>query len=160
MPRLTRSVPDELLLGAGVHTLDPDLPLIAAQAGLLLGRSKTRMDDDRRDNKPPKAYKDGGKVLYRLGDVLAARAHDQGKTLAQVAKERQDQRLGFPTFAWFMATAAETETWPITVVNGVPTDALHTIGMTLVDDDLTAVEDLTLVEFIERRLAAAGSKHA
>lgn len=154
MPRLTRSIPDELLLGAGVQTLDPNLPLIAAQAGMLLGRSKTRMDDDRRDNKPPKAYKDGSKILYRLGDVLAQRALDQGKTLAQAAKEKADHRLGWPTFAGFMATAGRDETWPFATVNGMPMDLFQTFGMPLSDDEFWAVEYLTLVEFVERRLSA------
>jgi hypothetical protein len=154
MPRLTRSVPDEMLLGAGVHMLDPDLPLIAAQAGMLLGRSKTRMDDDRRDSKPPKAYKDGRKILYRLGDVLSQRAIDQGKTLTQVAKERAEHRLVFPTFAGFMASASQEETWPVATVDGVPMDFFQTIGLVMVDEQFGMIEDLMLVEFLERRLAA------
>ena len=81
MAKLRKFVPDELLLHAGVHELDPDLPLLASQAGMLLGRSKTRMDADRRDGKPPCAYKDRSKVLYRLGDVLEERARTQEGTL-------------------------------------------------------------------------------
>jgi hypothetical protein len=88
MPRQRKSVPDVFLLQESVQELDPDLPLLASQAGMLLGRSKTRMDSDRRDGKPPPAYKDGSKVLYRLGDVLAERTRLRERSLEAVAQRR------------------------------------------------------------------------
>lgn len=66
MPKLRKYVSDEVLLSRRVHDLDPDIPLVASQVGILLARSRTRMDSDRRDGKPPASYKDRGKVLYRL----------------------------------------------------------------------------------------------
>ena len=97
MPRQRKFIPDDLLLGAGVHELDPDLPLLASQAGLLLGRSKTRMDADRRDGKPPKAYKDKSKVLYRLGDVLAERTRVQGLEASAGTRIRKGEVRGWPS---------------------------------------------------------------
>lgn len=83
MPVLVKAIADEYLHGAGVYLLDPATPLIASQAAAMLGRSKTRMDGDRRDGKPPKHYLDGRKVLYPLGEVLAERARMQGITPEQ-----------------------------------------------------------------------------
>jgi hypothetical protein len=83
MPVLVKAIADEYLHGAGVYLLDPAIPLIASQAAAMLGRSKTRMDGDRRDGKPPKHYLDGRKVLYPLGEVLAERARMQGITPEQ-----------------------------------------------------------------------------
>ena len=96
MPTQRKIVPDELLLLASVKQLDPDTPLLAAKAGMLLGRSKTRMDSDRREGRPPASYKDRRKVLYRLADVLAERARMQKKTKREVDLEREEEARGWP----------------------------------------------------------------
>ena len=87
MPVLVKAIADEYLHGARVYELDPQTPLIASQAAALLGRSKTRMDSDRRDGKPPKHYLDGRKVLYPLGEVLAERDRMQAITLEEAKAE-------------------------------------------------------------------------
>ena len=95
MPRLRKTVSDDLLLKATVHDLDPDLPLLASQAGMLLSRSKTRMDSDRREGRGSRAYKDEGKIFYRLGDVLAERTRIYNATLQQVAPDRERRKRGW-----------------------------------------------------------------
>jgi hypothetical protein len=152
MPKLKRTVSDEMLLGAGVHELDPDLGIIAKQVELLLNRSKTRVDGDRRDGKPPPPYKDGGKILYRLGGVLEERARVQGMTLAQAARARADAIRGWeaPTFAGFLATAGLRDPWPIATVHGCPVNALTSLGQPVAD-----IRWLTLGEYLQGRLDAA-----
>ena len=97
MAKLRKFLPDDLLLSASVQGLDPGLPLLASQAGMLLGRSKTRMDADRRDGRPPQAYKDRSKVLYRLGDVLAERTRVQGITPRAAKRGREEEDRGWPS---------------------------------------------------------------
>lgn len=153
MPKLKKNVPDELLLGAGVHELDPDLGIIAKQVELLLNRNKTRVDTDRRDGKPPPPYKDGGKILYRLGGVLEERARVQKKTLAQAAKERADAIRGWAspeTFAGWLHTAGLRDPWPIATLHGCPVDALTSLGQPVSD-----IRWLTLGEYLQARMDAA-----
>ena len=149
MPKLKKDVPDEWLLGAGVHELDPNLGILAEQAGLLLNRNRTRMDSDRRDGKPPPAYKDR-KILYRLGGVLEERARVQERTLAQADKERADDIRGWSTFAGFLTTAGLRDPWPIATLDGCPVDALTSLGQPVSD-----IRWLTLGEYLKERLEAA-----
>jgi hypothetical protein len=53
-----------------------------------------------------------------------------------------------------MASASQEETWPVATVDGVPMDFFQTIGLVMVDEQFGMIEDLMLVEFLERRLAA------
>lgn len=144
--RLRKTVPDELLFGAGVYDLDPNLPILACQAAALLGRSKTRMDSDRRDNKPPPFYKEGAKVLYPLGGVLAARHGQAG------APEQPKGRL--PTFQAF-ATGKATGTWPMLRVDGFPVELFTSLTLRLHPNrvDPEGVEDMTLGQIQEARAA-------
>jgi hypothetical protein len=150
MGKRVESVSNEMLLGAGVHLLDPQTRILARQAGMLLSRGKTRMDSDRRDSKPPPACKDGGKITYPLGGVLAERARQHGQTLAEVAKERADAIRGWPTFAGFLAIATLHDTWPIATLDGRPVDALSTLGQ-----PVSGIEDMELGTYLERALAFA-----
>jgi hypothetical protein len=122
MPKLRRTISDDMLQGGGVYDLDQSTPIISAQAGLLLGRSKTRLDSDRRDGKPPPYYKDGTKVLYRLGDVLDARKAIQGQAITT-------HQRGLPprNFAGFMSTARLKDEWPM-VLGERPLDFFSAIG--------------------------------
>lgn len=151
--RLRKDVADELLLSAGVWAMDPTIGILASQAGMLLNRSKTRMDSDRRDSKPPPAYKDRSKVLYRLGDVLTARARDQGKTLEQAARDAADAKRGWPSFSDFVDEKDQAATWPISTVQGFPVNFFDTLAMDLEEEDLGEAQDLTAQEFIDRRVA-------
>lgn len=155
MPVQVKSIADEKLLGAGVYDIDPHTPLVASQAAVLLGRSKTRMDSDRRDGKPPKHYKEGRKVLYPLGEVLAERARSQNITPEQ-AREAALKRVrqGEWTFNGFLASGSLQDTWPVATVRGRPMDFLATIGMQLEDDDMERIEDMTMERFLMARLEA------
>lgn len=146
--RLRKTVPDELLFGAGVYDLDPNLPILACQAAALLGRSKTRMDSDRRDNKPPPFYKEGAKVLYPLGGVLAVRHGSAGLP--------SQPKLAAPTFQSFVAGGVASEaTWPMLRVDGFPVDLMASLTLRLHPDrvDPEGVEDMTLAQILEERAA-------
>ena len=156
MPPQVKAVPDERLVSVGVYELDPELPLVASQVGILLGRSKSRVEGDRRDNKPPPSYLDGRKVLYRLGDVLAERARIQGITPAQARESaRQRVRHGARNFSGFLGTARLEDTWPIATVRGCPMDFFETLGMSLEEDELGEIADMSLGQFLAARLAFA-----
>ena len=161
MPVLVKAIADERLQGGGVYDLDPATGLIAAQAAVLLGRSKTRMDGDRRDGKPPASYLDGRKVWYPLGEVLAERARMQGITPehAREAALKRVQEGGY-TFNGFLANGALEDTWPIATVRGIPMDFLATLAMDLEDDDIGAIEDMTLEDFLVERLQAGRREKA
>lgn len=155
MPKLTPTIKDELLIGSGVYDLDPGLPILASQAGLILGRNKTQMDSDRRDNKPPIAYLEGSKVVYPLGRVLEERARKQGQTIQQARDAaRQAIRQGAYTFQGFISNGSLEDTWPIAMVNLQPMDFLATLGMDL-DEDNIEVQEMTLEEFLVERLRLA-----
>ena len=97
--KLRKDITDELLRSAGVYDLDPNIGILASQAGMLLNRGKTRMDSDRREGRSPPSYRDGStKVLYRLGEVLKARSESQGKTVEQARAEAQADKRGWPIF--------------------------------------------------------------
>ena len=156
MPQQVPSAFDEQLASAGVYDLDPNLPLVAKQVEKMLARSKSRLESDRRDRKPPPFYLDRTKVLYPLGGVLAERARMQGKSPEQVREEaRQQVRQGGWTFAAFLARGKLEETWPIVQVRGCPTDFFETLGMELNDDDYGGVIDMSLSEFLSARLSFA-----
>lgn len=124
MPKQIRAISDDMLRSNGVYDLDPATPLVAAQCGLLLSRSKTRLDSDRRDGKPPPFYKDGSKVLYRLGDVLALRQELQDDMVTDHQRGKAPK-----TFSAFMAFGASNDMWPCALVNGRPIDFFASLGM-------------------------------
>lgn len=146
MPKLKRTISDDMLQGSGVYDIDPSTPIISAQAGLLLGRSKTRMDSDRRDGKPPPYYKDGTKVLYRLGDVLSVR-----KALQDQAITAHQRGLPPRNFAGFMNSARLKDEWPM-VLGERPLDFFSAIGT---DTGNAHIKWLTLEAILtETRLGA------
>lgn len=156
MPRQVPSVTDEQLASSGVYDLDPNLPLLSKQVEWMLARSKSRLEGDRRDKKPPPYYLDGTKVLYPLGGVLAERARIQGKTPEQVREQaRQQVRQGGWSFAAFLATGRLEDTWLIALVRGCPMDFFQTIGMALADDELGDISDMSLAGFLAARLSYA-----
>lgn len=122
MPKLRRTISDDMLQGSGVYDIDPSTPIISTQAGLLLGRSKTRLDSDRRDGKPPPYYKDGTKVLYRLGDVLSVR-----RALQDQAITTHQRGLPPRNFAGFMSSARLKDEWPM-VLGERPLDFFSSLG--------------------------------
>ena len=155
MPSQVPSISTERLISAGVYDLDPNLPLLASQVEVLLSRSKSRVESDRRDNKPPPSYLDGTKVLYPLGGVLDERARTQGKTREQSREEAQQRvRQGGWSFAAFVGSGELNDTWPIAIVRGQPVDFFASLAMELGEDELSDVAEMTLEEFLQRRLEA------
>lgn len=71
MPKQTPSIPNETLWAhlGDRSALSDELWLIAAQVGMLLGRSTDQLAEDRKVGNPPPFKKDGGSIRYRLGSV-------------------------------------------------------------------------------------------
>lgn len=71
MPKQTLSIPNDVLWArlGDRSLLSDELWLIAAQVGMLLGRSTDQLSEDRKVGNPPPFKKDGGSIRYRLGSV-------------------------------------------------------------------------------------------
>ena len=71
MPKQTPSIPNDVLWAhlGDRSALSDELWLIAAQVGMLLGRSTDQLSEDRKVGNPPPFKKDGGSIRYRLGSV-------------------------------------------------------------------------------------------
>jgi hypothetical protein len=126
--RMSKDIPDDLLMGAGVYDLDPGLPILACQAAALLGQ------------RPAHAESAPG---LTLGSVLKRR----GKP-APAAKRVQR------TFQAFVAEGPQgTGTWPMLRVDGFPIDLFASLSLGLHPDrvDPEGVEDMTLGQILEER---------
>lgn len=125
--RQARVVSDQMLHGAGVYDLDPNLPLLPCQVAALLGTASRPSSQ-------------------RLGDVLAARHGHAG------APEQPKGRL--PTFQAFAAGEAPG-TWPMLRVDGFPVDLFTSLTLRPHPNrvDPEGVEDMTLGQIQEARAA-------
>lgn len=142
MPKQTPSIPNEILWArlGDRSALSDELWLIAAQVGMLLGRSTDQLAEDRKVGNPPPFKKDGGSIRYRLGSV---RDHMFGSpeftttTQAKITKDKHS--LGaYSSLQVWSDTAAPDDLWPFLIrPNGDPVDFWEslTLGDQLGDND-------------------------
>lgn len=142
MPKQTPSIPNEILWArlGDRSALSDELWLIAAQVGMLLGRSVDQLAEDRKVGNPPPFKKDGGSIRYRLGSV---RDHMFGSpeftttTQAKITKDKHS--LGaYSSLQVWSDTAAPDDLWPFLIrPNGDPVDFWEslTLGDQLGDND-------------------------
>lgn len=112
MPKQTPTIPNEVLwsrLGDRT-TLSDELWLIAAQVGMLLGKSTDQLAEDRKVGNPPPFKKDGGSIRYRLGSVRDHMFNAQEFKTTTEAKIAAN-KLPMGTFAslWEWADNAQPE---------------------------------------------------
>jgi hypothetical protein len=155
MPTQTK-IPDEMLLGAGVHKLDPELLITMGQAGMLLRQSRSKMEERKRSGRPPTPHQEGGPgsaVSYLLGEVLTLRPKHPVASNAAARKAHDDLIRGFPTFTAFMTDAGLGDSWPFTLIGGKPVDFFASLGMRI--DDEAECRWLTLEQYLDKRKLAA-----
>lgn len=153
MPKQTPSIPNEVLWAqlGDRSLLSDELWLIAAQVGMLLGRSTDQLAEDRKVGNPPPFKKDGGSIRYRLGTVrdhMFGSPEHNNTTQARLSVERN--KFGsFSNLIEWEAHAKPADLWPFLIRRSErPIDFWKslTLGADLSDDD-----QCVLINFDEYR---------
>ena len=136
---ITPSIPDELLLAhlSDREKLSDDLWVLPSQLGMLTGRSRDQLEDDRKSGRPPPFFKPFPKsVRYKLGavrDVMLGPLTEQygNTTQARIGLEkRRDTGIGFVSFHDWLDNAMPEDEWPFLVrKDGPPVDFFKSLGM-------------------------------
>jgi hypothetical protein len=181
MPAQTLSVSDEIL-DTAPRSVDPDKLITEKQAAKLLGCSPESMKSRRRsqsdelraaakaEGRPVPAERDllpwsqkakRHAIHYRLGDILDERKkHVHVSTDARdvaAAQRAAGNQIGMMGFADFLANATINDRWLFTSFNGLPIDFIHSLEIAEQQDwnEEEVIEELTLGQYLERRLKAA-----
>lgn len=122
MPKQTPSIPNEILWArlGDRSALSDELWLIAAQVGMLLGRSTDQLSEDRKVGNPPPFKKDGGSVRYRLGSVrdhMLGLPEFNNTTQARLAVDKNKFGIFSNLLAW-EAHAKHDDLWPVLIRPG------------------------------------------
>jgi hypothetical protein len=164
MPKQTPSIPTDLLLSklGDREALSDELWLIAAQVGMLLGRSQDQLAEDRKVGNPPPFKKDGGSIRYRLGSVrnhMFGLPEFNNTTQARIAAGNAQLGIPFSSFLSWVDFAKPDDIWPFLIRrDGGPIDfwSSLTLGDKLNDEDIC--EWLRLDEYLKLRRRAAWSE--
>jgi hypothetical protein len=163
MPKQTPSIPTEVLLAklGDRESLSDELWLIAAQVGMLLGRSQDQLAEDRKVGNPPPFKKDGGSIRYRLGSVrnhMFGLPEFQNTTQARVAAGNAQLGIPFSNFVSWIDFAKPDDIWPFLIRrNGGPIDFWASLALGNLLDDEDTCEWLRLDEYLKQRRRAAWS---
>jgi hypothetical protein len=164
MPRQTPSIPTDLLLSklGDRDALSDDLWLIAAQVGMLLGRSQDQLAEDRKVGNPPPFKKDGGSIRYRLGTVrnhMFSLPEFNNTTQARVAAGNAQLGIPFSNFVSWIDFAKPDDIWPFLIRrDGGPIDFWASLSLGDQLDDGDTCEWLRLDEYLKLRRRAAWSE--
>ena len=162
MPKQTPSIPNEVLWAqlGDRSELSDELWLIAAQVGMLLGRSTDQLAEDRKVGNPPPFKKDGGSIRYRLGSVrdhMFGSPEYNNTTQARLSIERS--KLGsFSKLTDWEAYAKPADLWPFLIrIGQKPIDFWEslTLGADLSDDD-----QCVLINLDEYRILCSDSSQS
>jgi hypothetical protein len=163
MPKQTPSIPNELILAklGDREGLSDELWLIAAQVGMLLGRSQDQLSEDRKVGNPPPFKKDGGSIRYRLGTVrdhMFGLPEFSNTTQARVAAGNAHLGIPYSNFASWIDFAKPDDIWPFLVRrNGGPIDFWASLALGDQLDDEDTCGWLRLDEYLKQRRRAAWS---
>lgn len=145
MPKQTPSIPNDILWArlGDRSALSDELWLIAAQVGMLLGRSTDQLAEDRKVGNPPPFKKDGGSIRYRLGSVrdhMFGSPEFNNTTQARLADKKRFAICR--DFSAWESLAAPSSLWPFLLRPGhTPCDFWQslTLGAELSDSDTCAL---------------------
>jgi hypothetical protein len=163
MPKQTPSIPTDLLLSklGDREALSDELWLIAAQVGMLLGRSQDQLAEDRKVGNPPPYKKDGGSIRYRLGTVrnhMFGLPEFNNTTQARVAAGNAQLGIPFSSFLSWVDFAKPDNIWPFLIRrDGGPIDFWASLALGDKLDDADTCEWLRLDEYLKLRRRAAWS---
>lgn len=170
MPKQSRTISDDILFAklGDRNTLSDELWLIAPQVGMLIGRSTSQLNDDRKVGNPPPAmypFGEKGGVRYRLGSVRDLMFNT--KEYANTRQARFElERLAtagarFTSFHDWIDRAKPSDEWPFLLPeNGPPIDFWKSLDMgdRLSDNDQCGM--LRLKNYLElRHQSALGIRH-
>lgn len=165
MPKQSRTISDDILLAklGDRQALSDEIWLIAPQVGMLIGRSTSQLNDDRKVGHPPPAmypFGEKGGVRYRLGSVrdLMFNTKEFANTRqARLELERlATAGLRFTSFHDWLDGATASDEWPFLIPeNGHPIDFWKSLEMgdSLTDND--RCEMLRLKDYLELRSQSA-----
>ena len=168
MPKQSRTIPDDLLLAklGDRSALSDELWLIAPQVGMIIGRSVSQLNDDRKVGNPPPAmypFGEKGGVRYRLGtvrDLMFGTKEYANTRQARAGLDRQ-KTLGFATFTDWIDGANQTDEWPFLVPEeGPPIDFWKSLGMGEKLSENDQCEMLRLFDYLKLRGKAAEKEEA
>lgn len=165
MPKQVLSIPNEVLLAklGDRQALSDHLLIVAAQLGVILSRSVSEIEEDRKAGRPPPFVPLGPKsIRYRLGtvrDYLDSLPECNNTTEARLAAK--NGLLGFATFADWLDDATPSDEWPFLLrKKGGPVDFWKSLSM---GDSLDGDEEcawLSLGEYLARRRDGAMAAEA
>ena len=165
MPKQSRTISDDILFAklGDRQALSDEIWLIAPQVGMLIGRSTSQLNDDRKVGNPPPAmypFGEKGGVRYRLGSVrdLMFNTKEFANTRqARLELERLTTAgLRFSSFHDWLDGAKTNDEWPFLIPeNGHPIDFWKSLEMgdSLTDKD--RCEMLRLKDYLELRSQSA-----
>ena len=168
MPKQSRTIPDDLLLArlGDREALSDELWLIAPQVGMLIGRSVSQLNDDRKVGNPPPAmypFGEKGGVRYRLGTVrdLMFGAKEYSNTRQAKADMERQKSLGFATFTDWIDGAKQTDEWPFLIPQeGPPLDFWKSLGMGEKLSENDECKMLNLLDYLKLRSESARKQEA
>lgn len=164
MPKQTPSIPTDLLLSklGDREALSDELWLIAAQVGMLLGRSQDQLAEDRKVGNPPPFKKDGGSIRYRLGSVrnhMFGLPEFNNTTQARIAAGNAQLGIPHSSFLSWIDFAKPDDIWPFLIRrDGGPIDFWASLSLGEQLDDGDTCEWLRLDEYLKLRRRAAWSE--
>jgi hypothetical protein len=164
MPKQTPSIPNEVILAklGDREGLSDELWLIAAQVGMLLGRSQDQLAEDRKVGNPPPFKKDGGSIRYRLGTVrdhMFGLPEFSNTTQARVAAGNAHLGIPFSSFLSWIDFAKPDDIWPFVIRrDGGPIDFWTSLSLGDQLDDEDTCEWLRLDEYLKLRRRASWSE--
>lgn len=170
MPRQSRTISDDILLArlGDRQTLSDELWLIAPQVGMLIGRSTSQLNDDRKVGNPPPAmypFGEKGGVRYRLGtirDLMFNTKEFANTRQARVELERSTTAgLRFASFHDWIDGAKPNDEWPFLIPeDGPPVDFWKSLEMGDRLSDNDQCEMLRLKDYLELRSQSAQEIHS
>ncbi len=171
MPKVSKAIPDELLLAHldDRSKLSDALWIIPAQLGMIMGRSTDQLEEDRKVGNPPPSMRpwgEKGPVRYKLGTVRehmfgpASQEYQNTRQAKIEIQKRKTAGLGFVTFNDWLDDAMPADEWPFLVrKSGPPVEFFKSLGLgdALRDDDECAW--LKLDDYLTLRSKTAWDLH-
>lgn len=169
MPKQSRTISDDILLArfGDRQALSDELWLIAPQVGMLIGRSTSQLNDDRKVGNPPPAmypFGEKGGVRYRLGTVRDLMFNTKEFANTRQARAELERLatagLGFATFHDWIDAAKPDDEWPFLIPEiGPPVDFWKSLKMGDKLSDNDRCEMLRLIDYLVLRGQSAQETH-
>jgi hypothetical protein len=151
-----RSFSDEFLRSQGIYSLDPETPLFAEEAAVLLSCSTDKLERARKAGDPPPFHQERprGAVRYALGDVLKHRGSHKRTSSAEVWAEHHDRLLGITAFSQLLMSGRAESEWPYVLVGKERRPIDFFASLTLPSTERRGVKWMSLAAYFAEALRA------